>query len=75
MKSVNRTITRTGRDGGASKTNHSQPHQRLVYIQKRRCCGYGGLEESPVTRAPSRKPKDSFQQVPLPIRLTESSTQ
>ena len=44
MKSGCCTIIWNGRDRGASEMNHHQPHQRPVFIQRRRCficCGIG----------------------------------
>ena len=37
------TIMWNGRDRGASEMNHHQPHQRLVFIQRRLCCVYDGI--------------------------------
>ena len=37
-------ITLYRSDYVASEKNHHQPHQRLVFIQRMRCCIYGGIE-------------------------------
>ena len=43
MKSGYCTIMWNGRDRGASEMNHHQPHQRLVFMQRRWCCVYGEI--------------------------------
>ena len=43
MKSGYCTIMWNGRYRGASEMNHHQPHQRLVFIQRRWWCVYGGI--------------------------------
>ena len=43
MKSGYCTIMWNRRDHGASDMNHHQPHQRLIFIQRRWGCVYGGI--------------------------------
>ena len=44
MKSGHETIMWNGGDCGANEMNHCQPHQSLLFIQRRQCCVYGGIE-------------------------------
>ena len=71
MKSGYCTIMWNGRDHGASKMNHHQPHQRVVFSQESDVCMVE-LERRPLLWAPSGKPDNSFQQVLFPFRPTES---
>ena len=74
MKSGYCTLMWSGRDCGASKMKHHQPHQRPVFIQRKWCCVYGRIGRVCLLWAPSGKPKHKFQQVLFLIRSTESST-
>ena len=75
MKSGYCTIMWNGRVHGANEMNHHEAHQRPVFIQRRWCCVYGEIGmESSIMRS-SGKPNFSFQQVLLPVRPTEGSTQ
>ena len=71
MKSGYCTIMWNGRDHGASKMNHHQPHQRVVFSQESDVCMVE-LERRPLLWAPSGKPDNSFQQVLFPFRPAES---
>ena len=51
MKSVYYIIIWNGRDPGTSELSHHQPHQRLLFIQRRFCCIYGGVGETSIMSA------------------------
>ena len=75
MKSGYCTIMWNGRVHGASEMNHYEPHQRPVFIQRRWCCAYGEIGMESSIMSSSGKPNYSFQQVLLPVRPAEGSTQ
>ena len=75
MKSGYCTIMWNGRVHRASEMNHREPHQRPVFIQRRLCYVYGEIGMESSIMSSSGKPNYSFQQVLLPVRPTEGSTQ
>ena len=46
MKNGYGTVMWNESDHRAREMNHNQPHQRLVFIQRRWCCVYGGIGSS-----------------------------
>ena len=64
-----------GRDHWANEMNHHQPHQRLVFIQRRWDCVNGGIgRESSIMRS-FQKTKWLIPIVLLSFRPTKSTTQ
>ena len=59
MKSGHETIMWNGGDCGANEMNHCQPHQSLLFIQRRQCCVYGGTEMESSIMSSFWKPNNS----------------
>ena len=60
---------------GASKMNHYQPHQRLIFIQRRSWCAYGGIRRKSSIMRSFQKTKWLIPIVLHSFRPTKSTTQ